>query len=106
MLLQDANDLLFGSYRSHHHPSLPWGGLSSQMGKNPVAGHNPDGMQLICDIWETYNMQHYRTHVLAASLRSASHLDETARAEVDAVTPPAPESCGSTAAANFGLCFA
>jgi hypothetical protein len=29
MLLQDADDLLLGSYRSLHRPSLPWGGLQS-----------------------------------------------------------------------------
>ena len=27
MLLQEANDLFFCSYRSLHRPSLPWGGL-------------------------------------------------------------------------------
>lgn len=30
MLLQDADNLLFGSYRSRHRPSSPWSGLQSQ----------------------------------------------------------------------------
>jgi transaldolase len=50
---------------------------------------NLDGMQLIRDIRETYDMQRYTTQVLAASVRSANHLGEAARAGADAVTAPA-----------------
>lgn len=50
---------------------------------------NLDGMQLIRDIRETYDIQGYGTQVLAASVRSANHLGEAARAGADAVTAPA-----------------
>jgi transaldolase len=50
---------------------------------------NLDGMQLIRDIRATYDMQRYTTHILAASMRSANHIGEAARAGADAVTAPA-----------------
>jgi transaldolase len=50
---------------------------------------NLDGMQLIRDIGETYDIQRYTTRILAASVRSANHLGEAARAGADAVTAPA-----------------
>ena len=57
---------------------------------------NLDGMQLIRDIRETYDMQRYETQILAASVRSANHLGETARAGADAVTAPAAVLRGLT----------
>jgi transaldolase len=50
---------------------------------------NLDGMQLIRDIRETYDMQGYATQILAASMRSANHVGDAARAGADAVTAPA-----------------
>ena len=50
---------------------------------------NLDGLQLIRDIRETYDVQRYATRILAASVRSANHLGEAARAGADAVTAPA-----------------
>jgi transaldolase len=50
---------------------------------------NLDGMQLIRDIRETYDIQRRETQILAASVRSANHLGEAARAGADAVTAPA-----------------
>jgi|GEM_PF-4641460 len=40
-LLRDADDLVFGSSRSLHRPSLPGGGFRSLTEANPVAGHWP-----------------------------------------------------------------
>ncbi|MGL4320634.1 MAG: fructose-6-phosphate aldolase [Paracoccaceae bacterium] len=57
---------------------------------------NLDGLQLIRDIRETYDMQRYGTQILAASVRSANHLGEAARAGADAVTAPAPVLRGLT----------
>ena len=57
---------------------------------------NLDGMQLIRDIRETYDMQRYETRILAASIRSANHLGEAARAGADAVTAPAAVLRGLT----------
>jgi transaldolase len=50
---------------------------------------NLDGMQLIRDIRETYDMQRYSTRILAASVRSSNHLAEAARAGANAVTAAA-----------------
>lgn len=50
---------------------------------------NLDGMQLIRDIREVYDIQRYPTQILAASVRSLNHLGEAARAGADAVTAPA-----------------
>lgn len=50
---------------------------------------NLDGMQLIRDIREVYDIQRYPTQILAASVRSLNHLGESARAGADAVTAPA-----------------
>jgi transaldolase len=50
---------------------------------------NLDGMQLIRDIRETYDMQGYATQILAASMRSANHVGDAALAGADAVTAPA-----------------
>lgn len=49
---------------------------------------NLDGMHLIRDIRDTYDMQRYQTQILAASVRSANHLGAAARAGADAVTAP------------------
>ena len=57
---------------------------------------NLDGMQLIRDIREIYDMQRYETRILAASIRSANHLGEAARAGADAVTAPAAVLRGLT----------
>jgi transaldolase len=57
---------------------------------------NLDGMQLIRDIRETYDVQRYETRILAASIRSANHLGEAARAGADAVTAPAAVLRGLT----------
>jgi transaldolase len=50
---------------------------------------NLDGMQLIRDIRATYDIQRYDTRILAASMRSANHVGEAARAGADAVTASA-----------------
>jgi transaldolase len=50
---------------------------------------NLDGMQLIRDIREVYDIQRYPTQILAASVRSLNHLGEAARAGANAVTAPA-----------------
>jgi transaldolase len=50
---------------------------------------NLDGMQLIRDIRDTYDIQRYPTQILAASVRSANHLGDAAKAGADAVTAPA-----------------
>jgi transaldolase len=50
---------------------------------------NLDGMQLVRDIREVFDAQRYTTRILAASMRSANHLGEAARAGADAVTAPA-----------------
>lgn len=57
---------------------------------------NLDGMQLIRDIRETYDVQRYATQILAASVRSANHLGEAARAGADAITAPAAVLRGLT----------
>jgi transaldolase len=57
---------------------------------------NLDGMQLIRDIREAYDMQRYTTKILAASVRSANHLGDAARAGADAVTAPAAVLRGLT----------
>lgn len=57
---------------------------------------NLDGMQLIRDIRLTYDVQRYDTRILAASIRSANHLGEAARAGADAVTAPAAVLRGLT----------
>ena len=57
---------------------------------------NLDGMQLIRDIRETYDTQRYETRILAASIRSANHIGEAARAGADAVTAPAAVLRGLT----------
>jgi transaldolase len=50
---------------------------------------NLDGMQLIRGIRDTYDIQRYPTQILAASVRSANHLGDAAKAGADAVTAPA-----------------
>jgi len=50
-----------------------------------------DGIQLIADIAEIFAIQGYETEILAASIRSANHIVEAARAGADVVT--APLSC-------------
>jgi transaldolase len=57
---------------------------------------NLDGMQLIRDIRETYDIQRYDTRILAASIRTANHLGDAARAGADAVTAPAAVLRGLT----------
>jgi transaldolase len=57
---------------------------------------NLDGLQLIRDIRETYDIQRYDTRILAASIRSANHLGDAARAGADAVTAPASVLRGLT----------
>ncbi len=53
---------------------------------------NLDGMQLIRDIRATYDVQRYATRILAASVRSANHLGEAARAG-QMPSPPRPLCC-------------
>lgn len=57
---------------------------------------NLDGMQLIRDIREVYDVQGYSTQILAASVRSANHLGEAALAGADAITAPASVIRGLT----------
>lgn len=47
-----------------------------------------DGMGLIEEIVEVYAVQGYETEILAASIRSAKHIVEAARAGADVVTCP------------------
>ncbi len=47
-----------------------------------------DGMELIHDIRDIYDNYGYRTKVLAASIRSAAHVKQSAMAGADAVTIP------------------
>ena len=57
---------------------------------------NLDGMQLIRNIREAYDVQRYSTQILAASVRSANHLGEAALAGADAITAPASVIRGLT----------
>ncbi|MGL4236327.1 fructose-6-phosphate aldolase [Tabrizicola sp.] len=57
---------------------------------------NLDGMRLIRDIREAYDVQRYTTKILAASMRSANHMGEAAKAGADAVTAPAAVLRGLT----------
>jgi transaldolase len=57
---------------------------------------NLDGMQLIREIREVYDIQRYSTQILAASMRSANHVGEAARSGADAVTAPASVLRGLT----------
>ncbi len=51
---------------------------------------NLDGMQLIQDIRQIYDNYAFETEILAASIRSANHVSESALAGADVVTcPPA-----------------
>lgn len=47
-----------------------------------------DGMMLISDIAEIYAVQGFETQILAASIRSGSHITEAAKAGADVVTCP------------------
>lgn len=49
---------------------------------------NWPGMQLIHEIAEIYAVQGFDTHILAASIRSSSHIVEAAKAGADVVTCP------------------
>ena len=49
---------------------------------------NWDGMALIREISEVYKLQGYDTSILAASIRSARHIVEAAKAGADVVTCP------------------
>jgi len=49
---------------------------------------NWDGMSLIREISEVYTIQGYDTEILAASIRSARHIVEAAKAGADVVTCP------------------
>jgi transaldolase len=49
---------------------------------------NWDGMALIAEIAEIYAIQGYETEILAASIRSAKHIVEAAKAGADVVTAP------------------
>lgn len=49
---------------------------------------NWDGMGLISDIAEIYNIQGYDTAILAASIRNSKHIVDAAKAGADVVTCP------------------
>jgi transaldolase len=49
---------------------------------------NWDGMQLISEIAEIYAVQGFDTQILAASIRSSSHIVQAARSGADVVTCP------------------
>ena len=49
---------------------------------------NLDGLQLISDIREIYDMHGYETEVLAASIRSVNHMTECAKIGADVATAP------------------
>ncbi|MEM6490037.1 MAG: fructose-6-phosphate aldolase [Pseudomonadota bacterium] len=47
-----------------------------------------DGMQLIGDIRQVYDNYHFKTEILAASIRSVNHVTEAARIGADVATLP------------------
>ena len=49
---------------------------------------NLDGMQLIEDIRTVYDNYNYETEILAASIRTANHVAESARIGADVITAP------------------
>ena len=49
---------------------------------------NWDGMSLIREISEVYNIQGYSTEILAASIRSSRHIIDAAKSGADVVTCP------------------
>ncbi|HUR31281.1 MAG TPA: fructose-6-phosphate aldolase [Saprospiraceae bacterium] len=49
---------------------------------------NWDGMSLIREIAEVYNIQGYSTEILAASIRSSRHIIDAAKSGADVVTCP------------------
>ncbi|MBU6167699.1 MAG: fructose-6-phosphate aldolase [Bacteroidetes bacterium] len=49
---------------------------------------NWEGMQLIREIVEIYNIQGYETEILAASIRNSRHIVDAARSGADVVTCP------------------
>lgn len=49
---------------------------------------NLDGMELIADIREVYDNYDFQTEILAASIRSANHVAESARIGADVITAP------------------
>lgn len=49
---------------------------------------NLDGMELIADIRNAYDNYGYETQILAASIRSANHIAESARIGADVITAP------------------
>ncbi len=49
---------------------------------------NLDGMELIADIREVYDNYGFETQILAASIRSANHVAESARIGADVITAP------------------
>jgi transaldolase len=51
---------------------------------------NLDGMELIRDIRTVYDNYDFKTEILAASIRSANHVSESALAGADVITAPPP----------------
>ncbi|WP_138468657.1 fructose-6-phosphate aldolase [Poseidonocella sp. HB161398] len=49
---------------------------------------NLDGMELIADIREVYDNYGFETQILAASIRTANHVAESARIGADVITAP------------------
>lgn len=49
---------------------------------------NLDGMELIADIREVYDNYDFQTEILAASIRTANHVAESARIGADVITAP------------------
>ncbi|MEM9013101.1 MAG: fructose-6-phosphate aldolase [Pseudomonadota bacterium] len=49
---------------------------------------NLNGLELIADIRQIYDNYHFRTEVLAASIRSVNHVSECARIGADVMTAP------------------
>lgn len=49
---------------------------------------NIDGMELIADIREVYDNYDFQTEILAASIRTANHVAESARIGADVITAP------------------
>jgi len=49
---------------------------------------NLDGMELIADIREIYDNYGYETEILAASIRSVSHITDAAKIGADVITAP------------------
>ena len=78
--------LVFSSGQAIHAAKAGATYLSTFIGR--IDDINWDGMALIREIAEIYQLQGYDTQILAASIRSSRHIVDAAKAGADAVTCP------------------